>query len=137
MKMMCVQLRLCDYCLKTLEQREKCLYVDISYSFESWGICSYAFHVSDLYCPICLTIFMSSCLVNINTITLISHQEIVCNILKIYNKRLDDNQLDTLVSKQGSSNPLWLTLACEELRVFGQFEELIDKIESLPDDLIR
>ena len=55
----------------------------------------------------------------------------------MYNKRLDDNQLDTLVSKQGSSNPLWLTLACEELRVFGQFEELIDKIENLPDDLIR
>ena len=101
--------------------------------------CSYAFSVTDLYCPIRLAIFISSGPANITayTITLISHQEIVCNILKMYNKRLDDNQLDTLVAKQGSSNPLWLTLACEELRVFGQFEELIDKIESLPDDLIR
>lgn len=55
----------------------------------------------------------------------------------MYNKRLDDDQLDTLVEKKGSSNPLWLTLACEELRVFGKFETLKGKIESLPDDLIR
>ncbi|XP_057298417.1 TPR repeat-containing protein DDB_G0287407-like isoform X1 [Hydractinia symbiolongicarpus] len=65
-----------------------------------------------------------------------SRKEIVCNILKMYNKRLDDEQLNTLVAKEGSSNPLWLTLACEELRVFGKFEELIGKIETLPDDLI-
>jgi len=65
-----------------------------------------------------------------------SRKEIVVNILKMYNKRLDDDQLDTLVEKKGSSNPLWLTLACEELRVFGKFETLKGKIESLPDDLI-
>eukprot|EP00794_Sanderia_malayensis_P017020 gene17020-18734_t len=65
-----------------------------------------------------------------------SREEIVKNILSQYNKRLDGDQMDTLLEKQGSSNPLWLTLACEELRVFGQFEKLLEKIQSLPDDLI-
>ena len=59
------------------------------------------------------------------------------DILSQYNKRLDDQQMETLLEKQGSANPLWLTLACEELRVFGIFETLLDKINSLPDDLIR
>ena len=59
------------------------------------------------------------------------------NILSQYNKRLDDQQMTALLQKEGSSNPLWLTLACEELRVFGKFEMLLEKIHSLPDDLIK
>ena len=59
------------------------------------------------------------------------------DILSQYNKRLDDQQMKMLLEKQGSANPLWLTLACEELRVFGIFETLLDKINSLPDDLIK
>jgi len=55
----------------------------------------------------------------------------------MYNKRLDDQQLQRLIEKTGSCNPLWLTLACEELRVFGSFENLLDKITGLPDDLIE
>lgn len=31
-------------------------------------------------------------------------------------------------------SPIWLFLACEELRVFGDFRHLQTKIESLPDD---
>ena len=42
-----------------------------------------------------------------------------------------------LLTKEGSKYPLWLTLACEELRVFGSFELLTEKIQSLPDELIR
>ena len=64
-------------------------------------------------------------------------QAIVKTILSQYNKRLDDQQMAALLSKQGSSNPLWLTLSCEELRVFGKFEMLLEKINSLSDDLIR
>lgn len=66
----------------------------------------------------------------------ISRQAIVENILQIYNKRLDPEQMEVLLNKKGSENPLWLTLACEELRVFGKFETLIYKIKDLPDDLI-
>jgi len=65
-----------------------------------------------------------------------SRQSIVRNILSQYNKRLDDQQMEALLCKEGSSNPLWLTLSCEELRVFGKFEMLLDKINSLSDDLI-
>ena len=59
------------------------------------------------------------------------------NILSQYNKRLDQAQMEAFVAKEGSSNPLWLTLACEELRVFGDFMTILDKIQQLPDDLIR
>jgi len=65
-----------------------------------------------------------------------SRKEIVSNILKMYNKRLDPEQLDILIAKDGASNPLWLTLACEELRVHGTFENVTEKIEGLPNDLI-
>ena len=69
--------------------------------------------------------------------SILFQQAIVKNILSQYNKRLDSDQMNELVTKDGSSNPLWLTLACEELRVFGDFQQLLGKIESLPDDLIR
>lgn len=64
-------------------------------------------------------------------------QLIVENILRLYNKRLDDRQMSMLLEKEGSANPLWLTLACEELRVYGVFNKMDDKIASLSDDLIR
>ena len=45
--------------------------------------------------------------------------------------------MSMLLEKQGSANPLWLTLACEELRVYGVFNLMDEKIASLSDDLIR
>ena len=45
--------------------------------------------------------------------------------------------MDILLSKSGSENPLWLSIACEELRVFGVFRQLREKIQSLADDLIQ
>ena len=52
-----------------------------------------------------------------------------------YNKRLDSEQLQLLLSKGGSVNPLWLATACEELRVFGSFDRVLGKIRELGDDL--
>ena len=43
----------------------------------------------------------------------------------------------SLLSKESSQNPLWLSVACEELRVFGLFESLSDKINSLADGLLK
>lgn len=37
-----------------------------------------------------------------------------------------------LMASPGASNPLWLSLACEELRVFGVFETITRHIKSLP-----
>ena len=66
-----------------------------------------------------------------------SIQEIVVEMLGRYNKRLDDQQMMSLLSKPASENPLWLSIACEELRVFGRFRELTDKINKFPDGLLE
>jgi hypothetical protein len=65
-----------------------------------------------------------------------SREAIVENYLRTYNKKLHPDQMEELLKKEGSKYPLWLTLACEELRVFGSFELLTEKIQSLPDELI-
>ena len=64
-------------------------------------------------------------------------QQIVNELLGRYNKRLDTEQMASLLAKQSSENPLWLSIACEELRVFGQFRELSDKINDLADGLLE
>ncbi|KAI8507535.1 Telomerase protein component 1 [Branchiostoma belcheri] len=61
-------------------------------------------------------------------------EEIVRAMLDKYNKRLDQHQMNSLLSKDSSDNPLWLSVACEELRVYGVFEKVSDKINSLADD---
>ena len=63
-------------------------------------------------------------------------REIVTAYLKIYGKELDGNvQMPLLIQKNGSRSPLWLTLACEELRIHGEFRSLDDKIGSFSDDV--
>ncbi|ESO84587.1 hypothetical protein LOTGIDRAFT_132036, partial [Lottia gigantea] len=62
-------------------------------------------------------------------------RQIVVEILQEFNKQLDEEQLSVLVAKEDSGRPLWLSIACEELRVYGDFKTLIDKIVSLPKDL--
>ena len=64
-------------------------------------------------------------------------QQIVDELLGRYNKRLDADQMSSLLAKRSSENPLWLSIACEELRVFGQFRELSDKINHLADGLLE
>ena len=56
-------------------------------------------------------------------------------LLGRYRKRLDEtpfnNQLQELTSKRESGSPLYLVLACEELRVFGVYESLGSKLRNL------
>lgn len=61
-----------------------------------------------------------------------ARQEIVKRTLGKYNKKLDTEQMKLLMASPGASNPLWLSLACEELRVFGVFETITHHIKSLP-----
>ncbi|XP_070567851.1 TPR repeat-containing protein DDB_G0287407-like [Ptychodera flava] len=61
--------------------------------------------------------------------------DIVQHYLGRYSKRLDPHQLALLTKSEGAQNALWLTLSCEELRVFGIFEKVTDRIKSLPEDL--
>lgn len=69
--------------------------------------------------------------------TFIYSQAIVKETLGKYNKRLDKEQMASLLGKDSSQNPLWLSIACEELRVYGLFEKLHDKINSLADGLLK
>ncbi len=64
-------------------------------------------------------------------------QTIVEQSLGRFNKRLDIGQMDSLLSKESSDNPLWLSIACEELRVFGQFRMISDKINHLSNGLLE
>ena len=64
-------------------------------------------------------------------------QEIVKELLGQYQKRLDEQQMSSLLSKDSSQNPLWLAIACEELRVYGDFSTVTDKINSLSDGLLK
>ena len=64
-------------------------------------------------------------------------KEIVNELLGKYNKKLDKDQMNALLSKESSENPLWLAIACEELRVFGRFREISDKINQLADGLLE
>ena len=59
---------------------------------------------------------------------------VIQSILSNFHKRLDDSQLQTLLKKKNGHVPQWLYVACFELIVFGSFEKLSEKIESLPDD---
>ena len=45
--------------------------------------------------------------------------------------------MNLLLKKQSSDNPLWLSIACEELRLFGLFRLMTDKIDRLGDGLIE
>ncbi|XP_069070749.1 telomerase protein component 1-like [Pleurodeles waltl] len=62
-------------------------------------------------------------------------QNLATTYLARFNKRLSPGQLQLLMLKRSSQNPLWLTLACEELRVFGVFERVTQLIEGFPDSL--
>ncbi|KAJ8397340.1 hypothetical protein AAFF_G00438890 [Aldrovandia affinis] len=66
-------------------------------------------------------------------------KEIVHRELAVYGKKLSDsafnNQLQTLLMKKGAVSPLYLHLACEELRSFAVFEKMKDSLQSLPQSL--
>ena len=65
--------------------------------------------------------------------------EMVRRTLARHRKSLDEspfnNQMKLLLCKRDATNPLFLHLACEELRVFGVFEEVSAYLKSLPPTL--
>ncbi|ELU16709.1 hypothetical protein CAPTEDRAFT_199172 [Capitella teleta] len=75
--------------------------------------------------------------VKVNPLSEQDRREIVDSLLGRYNKRLDNSQMNSLMNKEWSTNPLWLAIACEELRVFGQFRQVSDKINKLEDGLLE
>ncbi|GAM28683.1 hypothetical protein SAMD00019534_118590 [Acytostelium subglobosum LB1] len=62
-------------------------------------------------------------------------QLIFTKTLERFGKRLDSKQLDRLISKTHSKLPLFITLVCEELRVFGSFDKLSSFINKMPETI--
>ncbi|XP_076466852.1 telomerase protein component 1-like [Babylonia areolata] len=52
-----------------------------------------------------------------------------------YGKKLEPEQLQQMVQITKVDNPLWMTLMCEELRVFGDFRMMDSKLRALPDTM--
>ena len=77
----------------------------------------------------------------IGALELEHRKEIVRQTLGGFRKRLDEEarderygntQIGLLLEKIESDIPLYLVVACEELRVFGEFERVTERIASLP-----
>lgn len=68
-------------------------------------------------------------------------QTLVRLTLAEYHKKLDErpmnDQMRLLLKKTDATNPLYLTLACEELRMFGVFEQLSERIKAMASLLSR
>ncbi|XP_070560674.1 TPR repeat-containing protein DDB_G0287407-like [Ptychodera flava] len=75
--------------------------------------------------------------VEVTPLDMESKEKIVTKMLGLYNKKLDATQCQVLLAKESSQNPLWLSIACEELRVHGDFFKVTDKIKSLADGLLE
>jgi len=65
----------------------------------------------------------------------IFYKHCTVNSFIYYFKKLDAEQMELLIGSAGARNPLWLSLSCEELRVFGVFETITRHIRSLPATL--
>jgi nephrocystin-3 len=61
--------------------------------------------------------------------------QLVNAVLGEYGRKLGESQREALLSHPGAENPLYLRTALEELRLFGRFEGLTDRIMSLARDI--
>ena len=68
-------------------------------------------------------------------------EEIVKKTLGEYRKKLGIdknrgiNQMQLLLNKEEATKPLYLTIACEELRTYPRFEEISLRIKQMPDTI--
>lgn len=58
--------------------------------------------------------------------------EIVSRVPSLSAKRLDPKQVSLLLSNPATENPLFLLVALEELRGFGSYEQVADRIAAFP-----
>lgn len=62
--------------------------------------------------------------------------DIIVHFLRKWGKKLDRTQLGILLDKAGVDNPLFLRVVLEELRVYGSFELLSQRIKEFPNDIV-
>lgn len=68
----------------------------------------------------------------VQTLTDEERQEVVKRIPSVSAKTLDPKQMQLLLDNTATQNPLYLIVALEELRGFGSFENLNERIRSFP-----
>jgi len=62
-------------------------------------------------------------------------RQIVKVLLSEWRRKLDEKQTAALLTHPGVRNPLYLRVALEELRLFGKFEQLTERIKALAADI--
>ena len=67
----------------------------------------------------------------VGALTVGDRQEIVTTTLAQHGKRLEPRQMQQLLEKPDAHKPLYLIIACEELRVFGVYEQLSKRIHTM------
>ncbi len=63
-------------------------------------------------------------------------REIINRMPSVFCKTLDETHIESLLAKTETRNPLYLKVALDELRVFGSFEKLQEKIASFPSEVV-
>ncbi|XP_061775591.1 telomerase protein component 1 isoform X2 [Nerophis ophidion] len=81
----------------------------------------------------------STLLFSLTPLTMTERREITQRGLEAFGKKLSDsafnNQLQTLIMKKGAESPLYLYMACEDLRNFSSFDKLKESLQDLPQSL--
>eukprot|EP00004_Rigifila_ramosa_P000183 TRINITY_DN1020_c0_g1_i4.p1 TRINITY_DN1020_c0_g1~~TRINITY_DN1020_c0_g1_i4.p1 ORF type:complete len:1726 (-),score=374.09 TRINITY_DN1020_c0_g1_i4:2054-7231(-) len=77
----------------------------------------------------------SSSVVVVGALDQKDREQIVAETLYESSKKLDSVQMNLLLQKKQAALPLYLATACEELRVFGVFERVSEKIMQFPDSV--
>ena len=73
--------------------------------------------------------------ITLSPLTTDEQRQIVQALLSEWRRKLDDRQMALLLAHPGVKNPLYLRVALEELRLFGRFEQLTARINSLAEDI--
>eukprot|EP01125_Pyxidicula_operculata_P019749 TRINITY_DN7182_c0_g1_i1.p1 TRINITY_DN7182_c0_g1~~TRINITY_DN7182_c0_g1_i1.p1 ORF type:complete len:1565 (+),score=417.22 TRINITY_DN7182_c0_g1_i1:40-4734(+) len=73
----------------------------------------------------------------VGALTTDEQEEIVKQTLWQYRKKLEKEQMRQLLLKADANKPLYLIVACEELRVFGVFERVSAFIQNMADTVPR
>jgi len=79
--------------------------------------------------------FPSNSIITVGPLGNEDQKTIVNERLSIHGKKLTNSQMDLLLQKSDADKPLFLTVACEELRVFGVFEKLTQHIREMASDI--
>ncbi|XP_074545467.1 telomerase protein component 1-like [Halichoeres trimaculatus] len=76
---------------------------------------------------------------SLGQLTMLDRKDIVQKGLDTFGKKLSDsafnNQLQMLVMKKGAVSPLFLHLACEDLRNYASFDKLKESVDGMPQSL--